>query len=273
VTIIEAIVNILREQGKALSHKEIYDHIIRKNYYSFGAKDPVSVVRGEIRKHCYGIDFPSASPRKIFVEVKLVGQSKPLYGIWSGQSSIRETIKNGKESKEKLPEEIIHEKYLEHRESLKGELLDAINSSDPVFFEQLVVNLLLKMGYGWHESHAGKVVGGAGDEGIDGIINEDKLGLEKIYIQAKRYNSKKVPPSEIREFIGSMNQKGAHKGVFFSSSCFTEQAINSAGKAQGMNITLVDGEDLCEYLVQNGMGVAKVSTYEIFEIDKNFFYL
>ncbi|WP_235891350.1 restriction endonuclease [Klebsiella pasteurii] len=152
-------------------------------------------------------------------------------------------------------------------------MLDAINSSDPAFFERLVVTLLLKMGYGWHESEAGKVVGGAGDEGIDGIINEDKLGLEKIYIQAKRYNSKKVPPSEIREFIGSMNQKGAHKGVFFSSSCFTEQAINSSEKAQGMNITLVDGEQLCEYLVQNGMGVAKVSTYEIYEIDKNFFDL
>ncbi|MDE5182238.1 restriction endonuclease [Escherichia coli] len=70
-------------------------------------------------------------------------------------------------------------------------MLDAINSSDPAFFERLVVTLLLKMGYGWHESEAGKVVGGAGDEGIDGIINEDKLGLEKIYIQAKRYNSKK----------------------------------------------------------------------------------
>jgi len=273
MTIIEAIVNVLKEHGKPLSHKDIYDFIINKDYYSFGAKDPVSVVRGEIRKHCYGVDFPSASPRKIFIEVKSVSQSKPLYDLWQGQISDVSSQKVEKARKDCLPEEIIHEKYLEHITSIKNQLLDAINSSDPAFFERLVVTLLLKMGYGWHESESGKVIGGAGDEGIDGVINEDKLGLEKIYIQAKRYNNKKVPPSEIREFIGSMNQNGAHKGVFFSSSCFTEQAINSAGKAQSMNITLIDGEQLCEYLVQNSMGVAKVSTYNIFEIDKNFFDL
>ncbi|WP_159565430.1 restriction endonuclease [Budvicia diplopodorum] len=271
MTIIEAIVNVLREHGKALSHKDIYDKIINKKYYSFGAKDPVSVVRGEIRKHCYGIDFPSASPRKIFVEVKSIGQSKPLYDLWHGQLSKNDPTKIEKTIKDQLPEEIIHNQYIEHTNNIKSQLLDAINSSDPAFFERLVVTLLLKMGYGWHESQAGKVVGGAGDEGIDGIINEDKLGLEKIYIQAKRYNSKKVPPSEIREFIGSMNQKGAHKGVFFSSSYFTEQAIISAEKAQGMTITLIDGEQLCEYLVQNGMGVAKVSSYDLYEIDRNFF--
>ncbi|HCL5281435.1 TPA: restriction endonuclease [Salmonella enterica] len=273
MTIIEAIVNVLKEHGKPLSHHDIYDRIIKKGYYSFGAKDPVAVVRGEIRKHCYGVNFPSASPRKIFIEVKSTGQSKPLYDLWKGQSSNNSPLKIEKAKKDQLPEEIIHEKYLDHINTIKNQLLDAINSSDPAFFEQLVVTLLLKMGYGWHESEAGKVIGGAGDEGIDGIINEDKLGLEKIYIQAKRYNNKKVPPSEIREFIGSMNQKGAHKGVFFSSSCFTDQAINSAGKAQGMNITLIDGKQLCDYLVQNSMGVAKVNSYDIFEIDKNFFDL
>ncbi|HDZ0505089.1 TPA: restriction endonuclease, partial [Klebsiella pneumoniae] len=190
MTIIEAIVNVLKEHGKPLSHKDIYDCIINKEYYSFGAKDPVAVVRGEIRKHCYGIDFPSASPRKIFIEVKSVGQSKPLYDLWQGQASNASPLKIEKVTKDQLPEEIIHGKYIEHIKTIKEQLLDAINSSDPAFFERLVVTLLLKMGYGWHESEAGKVVGGAGDEGIDGIINEDKLGLEKIYIQAKRYNSK-----------------------------------------------------------------------------------
>lgn len=273
MTIIEAIISVLKECNNPLSPKDIYDYIIDRKYYSFGAKDPLAVVRGEIRKHCYGVNFPSASPRKIFVEVKASGQSKPLYELWQGQLSNAVPLTVEKRTKDHLPEEVIHEKYLEHISSIKNQLLDAINSSDPAFFERLVVTLLLKMGYGWHESEAGKVIGGAGDEGIDGIINEDKLGLEKIYIQAKRYNGKKVPPSDIREFIGSMNQKGAHKGVFFSSSCFTEQAIYSAAKAQGMNITLIDGQQLCEYLVQNGMGVAKVSTYEVFEIDKNFFDL
>lgn len=271
MTIVEAIVSVLKKHGKPLSHKDIYDHVIKGGYYSFGAKDPVSVVRVVVRKHCYGINFPSASPRKIFTEVKLAGQSKPLYDLWRGQLSKSDSTKPEKITKDQLPEEVIHNNYIEHISSIKNQLLDAINCSDPAFFERLVVTLLLKMGYGWHESEAGKVIGGAGDEGIDGIINEDKLGLEKIYIQAKRYNSKKVPPSEIREFIGSMNQKGAHKGVFFSSSSFTDQAMYSAEKAQGMTITLIDGQQLCEYLVQNGMGVAKVSTYELYEIDRNFF--
>nr|WP_280529935.1 restriction endonuclease [Aeromonas dhakensis] len=170
-----------------------------------------------------------------------------------------------------MPEEIIHIKHVEHITLIKQQLLDCINSSDPAFFEQLVVRLLLKMGYGWHESLAGKVVGGSGDEGIDGIINEDKLGLEKIYVQAKRYKSNKVPPSEIREFVGAMALKGARKGVFFSSSSFTEQAMSSASKAQGMNVTLIDGVQLCDLLVQHGMGVAVISSVDILEIDRNFF--
>lgn len=182
MTIIEAIINVLKGHGKPLSHKDIYDRIINYKYYSFGAKDPVAVVRGEIRKHCYGVDFPSASPRKIFIEVKSVGQSKPLYDLWQGQVSTVPSLKVEKATRDQLPEEIIHEKYLEHIDTIKNQLLNAINSSDPAFFERLVVTLLLKMGYGWHESEAGKVIGGAGDEGIDGIINEDKLGLEKIYI-------------------------------------------------------------------------------------------
>ncbi|EBF4479511.1 restriction endonuclease, partial [Salmonella enterica] len=105
MTIIEAIVNVLKEHGKPLAHKVIYDCIINKNYYSFGAKDPVAVVRGEIRKHCYGIDFPSASPRKIFIEVKSIGQSKPLYDLWQGQLSNASSLKIEKTTKDQLPEE------------------------------------------------------------------------------------------------------------------------------------------------------------------------
>ena len=153
---------------------------------------------------------------------------------------------------------------------IKSQLLDQINSSDPAFFERLVIELLLYMGYGWDKKLAGRVTGGAGDEGIDGIISEDKLGLENIYIQAKRYKNK-VPPSEIRDFIGAMAIKGARKGVFFASSDFSEQAKNSAEKAQNMNITLINGTQLSEYLVQYEMGIAVVSDYKVYEIDKNFF--
>lgn len=275
MTIVDAIQKVLSDSSHPLTHKEVYELIIKNNHYEFGAKDPISVVRSKIRKHCYGLDFPSASPKKIFVEKGAVS-GKPLYTIWKGEVSGEQVSLNERGSKEKitkeqLPEEVINIKYNEHLAIIKQQLLDCINSSDPAFFEQLVVKLLLKMGYGWHESLAGKVVGGSGDEGIDGIINEDKLGLEKIYIQAKRYNSNKVPSSEIREFVGAMALKGARKGVFFSSSSFTEQATSSASKAQGMNITLIDGVQLCELLVQNGMGVAVVGAFNILEVDRNFF--
>lgn len=271
MTIVEAIEFVLKNSKRLMTHKEIYESLIENNLYAFGAKDPLSVVRGKLRKHCYGLDFPSASPKKIFIEQKTNSQSKTVYGLWAGEKNEKTTNLVDKISKEQLAEEVIHIKYLEHIGNIKQQLLDSINTSDPAFFEELVVKLLLRMGYGWDQSLSGKVTGGTGDEGIDGIINEDKLGLEKIYIQAKRYKQNKVPSSEIREFIGAMALKGARKGVFFSSSSFTESAIDSASKAQNMNITLINGEQLCEYLVQNEMGVAVVRTYGIFEIDKNFF--
>lgn len=268
MTIIEAIRAVLEEEGKPLSHKAIYDRIVSKNYYSFGAKDPISVVRGKLRKHCYGLDFPSASPRKIFIESGLRGK-KPLYSLWDGSNQEKSEIVLT--DTELLTEEVIYEKYNEHIASLKAKLLDELKSADPSFFENLVVKLLLKMGYGWHGSLAGSVLGGSGDNGIDGIISEDKLGLEKIYIQAKRYNNKKVPSNEIRDFAGAMVMRGARKGVFFSTSDYTVGARRSAEEAQGMNITLLNGDQLSELLVQHNMGVAKVTSYDIYEIDKNFF--
>ncbi|HMY00764.1 MAG TPA: restriction endonuclease, partial [Agitococcus sp.] len=201
MTIIEAIKKVLREAKRPLNHKEIYQEIINNQYYSFGAKDPVAVVRGEIRKHCYGIDFPSASPKKIFALSKINNkESLPRYEVWDGNIDKIESIKI--DEKETLPEEVIYKKYQEHLTIVKAQLLDYIKSADPAFFEKLVVELLLKMGYGWNGSSAGMVLGGAGDEGIDGIISEDKLGLEKIYIQAKRYKDNNVQPSHIRDFIG-----------------------------------------------------------------------
>ena len=140
--------------------------------------------------------------------------------IGEKQNLISKKVETNEPRSELLVEEIIHNNYSEHLMNLKQQLLGIIKSEDPAFFEKLVVDLLLKMGYGWNETTSGQVVGGRGDEGIDGIISEDKLGLENIYIQAKRYNSIKVPPNEVRDFIGTMTIKGARKGVFFTTSDF-----------------------------------------------------
>ncbi|MCR8721451.1 restriction endonuclease, partial [Pseudomonas syringae] len=173
--------------------------------------------------------------------------------------------------KDLISEELIFSSHKDHIFNIKNQLLDCIKSSDPAFFEKIVVDLLLKMGYGWHSSLAGHVTGGGGDEGIDGVIYEDKLGLEKIYIQAKRYKANLVSPGDIRDFIGAMSVKGARKGVFFTSSDFTSQAKKHAEQAQSMNITLINGSLLCDYLVQHEMGIEKIVTYPVYEIDRNFF--
>ncbi|GAD80226.1 restriction endonuclease [Vibrio ezurae] len=270
MTITDAITKVLRESKEPLGHKEIYRKIVSRSYYSFGAKDPQAVVRSKIRKHCYGIDFPSASPKKLFMQVNgQVSSRNALYQVWDGKK--KELVSGHMVERDELPEEKIHSAYIAHISAVSEQLLEHIKSSEPEFFEFLVVKLLLKMGYGWDQSTSGNVVGGKGDEGIDGIINEDKLGLEKIYIQAKRYADNKVSPSEIRDFIGAMAIKGARKGVFFTSSKFTDQATQHAYAAQNMTITLINGESLTELLVQYGLGVAVANNYKIFEVDKNFF--
>jgi restriction system protein len=271
--IVDAITNILESHGKPMGHIQIHNEIKTRNLFSFGAKDPISVVRSQIRKHCFGLDFPSASPKKLFTIVDNKSSTgKPLYYLLDKKENIKnEKVEATNPCSELLTEEIIHNNYLIHLTNLKQQLLGIIKSEDPALFEKLVVDLLLKMGYGWNETTSGKVVGGSGDEGIDGIISEDKLGLENIYIQAKRYSTIKVPPIEVRDFIGTMTIQGARKGVFFTTSDFTKQARKHAKDAQGMSITLVDGDLLSDLLVQHEMGIAKVQNYTVYEVDKNFF--
>ena len=273
--IVDAIAKVMKDSGKPLTHVQIYNLIKDKKLFNFGAKDPKSVVRGKIRTHCFGLDFPSSSPVKLF---KLVDQNNskatPLYELFDREKATTVTVSQDaklSENNDLLIEEVIHNGYKDHIYNIKTQLLNKIKIENPAFFEELVVKLLLKMGYGWNDSSSGRVIGGSGDEGIDGIITEDKLGLENIYIQAKRYNVNKVPPREIRDFIGAMAIKGARKGVFVTTSEFSAQAKKHAYDAQGMNITLVDGVMLSNLLVQHQMGIAKVENYTVYKVDQNFF--
>jgi restriction system protein len=271
--IIDAIEKVLKDNGGALTHVQIYNLIKKENLFTFGAKDPCSVVRSKLRKHCYNLDFPSASPVKLFViSDNKSPNKKPVYSLYNSQSKpIRDNVSNVDSSKELLVEEVIHNGYKTHLDNLKLQLLTMIKSEDPAFFEKLVVDLLMKMGYGWNETTAGKAIGGAGDGGIDGVISEDKLGLENIYVQAKRYTNTKVPPKEVRDFAGAMVGEGARKGVFFTTSAFTAPAQTYARAVQGMSITLVDGDMLVDLLIQHEMAIAPIKKYTVYEVDKNFF--
>lgn len=143
----------------------------------------------------------------------------------------------------------------------------------PRFFEQLVVDLLLKMGYGSSIDSSGFVVGQSGDEGIDGIIREDKLGFSNIYIQAKRWDpsSMTVGRPEIQKFVGALAGQGASKGLFITTAQFTKEATNYARKQQAVKIVLVDGYQLTRLMIEYGIGVSVQSVYTIKRIDSDYF--
>ena len=166
------------------------------------------------------------------------------------------------------PEESIEENYQQIRKELATELLQKIKDNTPAFFEELVVDLLVKMGYGGSREDAGRAVGGSGDGGIDGIINEDRLGLDVIYVQAKRWEGNVGEP-EIARFAGALAGRGATKGIFITTSDFTRAA--RAYDASGFKIVLIDGHQLAQLMIDHDVGVSIEKTYEIKRVDSDYF--
>lgn len=173
------------------------------------------------------------------------------------------------DEEEQTPEEILEEAYQEIKNSLAQELLNLAKESNPSFFERLVVELLVKMGYGGSRRDAARAVGQAGDEGIDGIIDEDKLGLDTIYIQAKRWDNVVGRP-EIQKFVGALMGKRARKGIFITTSTFSNEAINYVSNIDS-KIVLIDGKRLAELMIDYDVGVTTVSTYQIKRVDSDYF--
>lgn len=170
---------------------------------------------------------------------------------------------------ESTPEETMEAGYQGIIKDLHAELLNNIQNSSPRFFERLVVELLLAMGYGGSRKDAGQAVGQSGDGGIDGIIKEDKLGLDVIYLQAKRWENV-VGSKEIRNFVGSLVGQKASKGVFITTSRFTKDALEYV-RTINHKVILIDGEMLAQLMTEYGIGVSKVISYNIKKIDSDYF--
>jgi len=170
---------------------------------------------------------------------------------------------------EKTPEDLLEIGYEKYQEKLLSDLLEKVKQCSPEFFERLVVQLLVGMGYGGSFEDAGKAIGKSGDEGIDGIIKEDKLGLDVIYIQAKRWTNPVSRP-DIQKFAGALLGKKAKKGVFITTSMFSESAIEYARNIEN-KIILIDGEQLTKYMIDNGVGVSEITSYKIKKIDLDYF--
>lgn len=179
---------------------------------------------------------------------------------------------NGEED-ELTPEEALESAYQKIRADLADELLETIIKSSPAFFEKLVIELLVAMGYGGTQRDAARAVGGVGDGGIDGIIDEDRLGLETIYIQAKKWQQdNKVSRPQIQSFVGALTGNNARKGVFITTSDFTNDARTYAS-GLSIKVVLINGERLANLMIDYGIGVSTRFKYEIKNIDSDYFGL
>ena len=170
---------------------------------------------------------------------------------------------------EQTPEEALEFAHQSIRQALGQELLSRILACSPVFFEELVVELLVAMGYGGSRRDAGERVGQSGDGGIDGIIKEDRLGLDTIYIQAKRWQGNVGRP-EIQKFVGALQGQRARKGVFITTSAFTADAIDYASRID-TKVVLIDGQQLANLMMDFDVGVSVAATYAVKRIDSDYF--
>lgn len=184
----------------------------------------------------------------------------------------KKKIKHEKETLEfqdKTPEEAFETSYENLRTELANDIIVHLKNSDPTLFEKIVIEVLVKMGYGGSLRDAGKAIGRSGDEGIDGIIKEDRLGLDIIYVQAKRWDNTVGRP-EIQKFAGALQGQRAKKGIFITTSNFSKDAVDFASKIES-KIILIDGDQLADYMIDFNVGVTTTSKYELKKIDLDYF--
>lgn len=209
------------------------------------------------------------------IDVELLREYAPKDSRFFYPKNIKETDSEEDQNKDldssQTPLELIVKNHQLLKDNLARELLEEIKNKKPRFFESLVVNLLLALGYGGSLTEAGEVKGGSGDGGIDGIIREDKLGLDIIYLQAKRYDDdNSVGAQSIREFVGALSEKHASKGVFITTSYYTKSAREYV-KQIPQKVILIDGDQLANYMIDNNVGVFTKESFNVKEIDINYF--
>lgn len=196
------------------------------------------------------------------------GEEKPSVVNTSEIQAIS-TQKSVFEPPDSTPEELFSQAYQRLRSNLESELLEQVKASSPAFFERLVIDLLVGMGYGGSRQDAGRAIGRSGDGGIDGIIKEDKLGLDVIYIQAKRWEATVGRP-EIQKFAGALQGQRANKGVFITTSGYSREAEEYVSLISS-KIILITGEQLASLMVEHNVGVSPISMFEIKRIDSDYF--
>ncbi|MHC0067341.1 restriction endonuclease [Nostoc sp. UIC 10890] len=229
-----------------------------------------STKRGYFRITDRGFDAVKTNP--VEINAKFLKQFPEFLEFQNYNQQSEQSISNGNEVEldtSRTPEENLEIAIQKLTRDLASDLLQIIKNSPPAFFEKLVVDLLVKMGYGGTRKDAGKTVGRSGDGGIDGIINEDRLGLDVIYIQAKRWENSIGRP-EIQKFAGALQGFRAKKGVFITTSTFTSEAKDYVSRID-TKIILVNGETLTQLMIENNVGVTPFAVYEVKKVDSDYF--
>lgn len=284
--------NVLNEAGGSLRSQELFaklertldlDEWARQPYAKSGYTRWVSIL------HFFSIDCVKAGflekERGLWKLTEAGGQAIQLgerglldaavkaYREWKkeNQPTLVQEQKTPEEVELDLqpPEELLERTFSRINGELAGEILQRIKSCSPAFFERLVVELLVKMGYGGTRQDAGRAIGRSGDEGIDGVIHEDRLGLDVIYLQAKRWEAVVGRP-EIQKFVGALQGQRAKKGVFITTSDFTKEAVEYVRNIDN-KVVLINGSLLANLMIDHNVGVSLAATYEIKKIDSDYF--
>ena len=204
---------------------------------------------------------------------RLLGQSPTRIdmGVLSKYATYDEWKRKAPPSNEDTPEGALARAVHQLTEAVQAEVLHRVLEAPPAFLEQIVVDLLIAMGYGGGDASMGRVTGRTGDGGIDGTIREDALGLDEVYVQAKKYaDGKTVGEAELRNFAGAIDAAGTAKGVFVTTSRFTDAAQQYVARSP-KRIVLIDGEELARLMVDHGVGVRLRNRYEVKRIDEDYF--
>lgn len=246
------------DSGELRYHNRVFWAV---SYLSQG-KFVVRPSRGRVRITQKGLDFLQSDPEEFTLKML---EADSDFQSYVPTRSKKDDSQNEVDAGDLTPEDLIEKGFSELKNSLKTDLLERLHDSNPYYFEKIVLVLFKKMGYGdFQETKK------SGDGGIDGIINQDQLGIEKIYIQSKRYSEdNKVREPQIRNFIGAMSGD-VSKGIFVTTSSFDSSAMQKAKNASH-KIILIDGSKLVDLMIKHGVGVQVKETYEVKEIDEDFF--
>jgi restriction system protein len=223
--------------------------------------------RGVHRITKRGFDILKKKPEHI--DVAYLGQFQEFRDFRALRHAKQEEEEPELDLSNKTPEESLESAYQKMRGDLASDLMQRLKSCSPAFFERLVVEVIVKMGYGGTRKDAGKAIGTSGDGGIDGIIKEDKLGLDAIYIQAKRWENTVGRP-EIQKFVGALTGQRAKKGLFITTSDFSSDAEDYVSRIDA-KVVLIDGETLAQLMIDHNVGVSTVSSYDIKKVDSDYF--